>query len=520
MLITFFARSVYSEAETGEASTELTFELNHDPYTKIIMTAPPLRKSWQQIFIPVQAKQDFAANETQICFRAGYGIQSFEIAELKVINYESTVLLSEIPETKVKYDGYDYDETTKWRVEANQRIEQYRKGNLTVSVQNQNGQPVDNAEIYVDMKNHDFMWGTSVGSKYILGSDADSVEYRQRFLENFNTAVMEYEMKWKNFEENPQRAVNMYNWLGTNGLNVRGHALIWDRPAQLPSDIPALTDYPDQLKQRIDMHIGNLAGLFSNRLKQWDVLNEPILNHYMTDIVGTAERAEWFKLAKDADTQAKLYVNETQIVGRPTTTIGKLKNIINEMLDLGAPIEGIGVQGHFNGSACNPADFYDQLDELADTGLDLAVTEYDIYTEDEELQANFIRDIMTVTFSQPKATAFLMWGFWDGYHWKNNAPMFREDWSLKPSGQQYIDLVYNKWWTNESGVTNDDGQFHVKGFYGEYEVSVKVGEETYKTYFLLTPGGSGDLIVTIGDSGVSFSPDSYQTPTFEPLILN
>ena len=50
-----------------------------------------------------------------------------------------------------------------------------------------------------------------------------------------------------------------------------------------------------------------------------------------------------------------------------------------------------------------------------------------------------------------------MWGFWDGAHWKNNAPLYRRDWSLKPAGAAYRDLVLKTWRTDASGKTGADG---------------------------------------------------------------
>lgn len=517
ILLSFYMRSVSSAAELGIATSEVIFELNASPYTKLVMTSAPMTQSWQHIFIPIQAKQDFAADGSQVCLRAGYGVQTFEIADIEIVNYGDSVALSDLPYTKVKYEGYDYNENDKWRVEANERIEIYRKGDLSVLVRDEAGNPIKDVEVEVGMTRHDFIWGTAVHNRYLFGSDDDSVKYRDNLLKYFNTGVMEYEMKWGSIEENPQRMISTYNWLNDSGLNVRGHTLVWDRAAQLPPDIPDLLSDPDKLKQRIYKHITDIATQFSGRLNQWDVLNEPIQNNLMTDVVGTKERAEWFKLAKAADPNAMLFVNETQIVGRPTNVVEDIKKITKEMLELGAPVEGIGVQGHFHGSACNPEDFYKQLDNLAELGLNLAITEYDITTDDEQLQANFIRDILTVSFSHPKMTAFLMWGFWDGQHWKNNSPMFRKDWSLKPSGQQYSDLVYGKWWTDKNGNTDSAGRFDLRGFYGEYNVTVKHGGKTYKTVFHLTEGGEKELIVTIGNGGANFSPAKYQRPIPGPL---
>lgn len=65
-----------------------------------------------------------------------------------------------------------------------------------------------------------------------------------------------------------------------------------------------------------------------------------------------------------------------------------------------------------------------------------------------------------------------MWGFWDGSHWLGDAPVFYRDWSLKPSGQAFKDLVFKTWWTNADGQTSAQGEFKTRGFLGDYDIAV------------------------------------------------
>ena len=50
--------------------------------------------------------------------------------------------------------------------------------------------------------------------------------------------------------------------------------------------------------------------------------------------------------------------------------------------------------------------------------------------------------------------------------------MFRRDWSLKPNGGAYEDLVFKQWWTNADGKTATSGTFTTRGFLGDYEIEV------------------------------------------------
>lgn len=92
-----------------------------------------------------------------------------------------------------------------------------------------------------------------------------------------------------------------------------------------------------------------------------------------------------------------------------------------------------------------------------------------------------MRDILTITFAHPSQKGFLMWGFWDGAHWLGNAPLFREDWSLKPSGAAFIDQVFHQWWTDTTGLTNAAGNYSTRGFKGTYRITITCADGSTQT---------------------------------------
>ena len=43
-------------------------------------------------------------------------------------------------------------------------------------------------------------------------------------------------------------------------------------------------------------------------------------------------------------------------------------------------------------------------------------------------------------------------------------------------------MIYNKWWTRDAITTTDaDGRGQVRGFYGDYDITVRVNGEVVKT---------------------------------------
>ena len=83
-------------------------------------------------------------------------------------------------------------------------------------------------------------------------------------------------------------------------------------------------------------------------------------------------------------------------------------------------------------------------------------------------------------FSHPAVTGVLMWGFWEGRHWRPRAAMVRKDWTLKPNGQAWMDLVEKQWWTDERGKTGPDGEYKIRGFLGDYEITATQKENPHE----------------------------------------
>jgi hypothetical protein len=64
----------------------------------------------------------------------------------------------------------------------------------------------------------------------------------------------------------------------------------------------------------------------------------------------------------------------------------------------------------------------------------------------------------------------LMWGFWEGAHWRPKAALWKRDFSPTPSADAYRDLVFNRWWTRFEGRAGADGVCRVPAFLGRHRV--------------------------------------------------
>jgi endo-1,4-beta-xylanase len=483
VLTTFWMR-LASGGTDGLGITTFVIEKSADPYTKSISYTTGVSTEWKQFSVPFTIAENYDGKTPATSYNASFWVtfnpQVVEIGGISMTDYGPNVAYSSLPTVNWPYAGHEPDAA--WRDVAARRIQKYRKAPIAVVVHDTEGNPVPNAQVHVAMKRHAFHFGSAIAADLINATSADAQKYRDTILANFNCIVFENDLKWPQWENQSNRALTMnaFDWLAANNINaIRGHNLVWPSSGYMPSDVRTMiaNRQTDQLRQRIENHITDEVGTLRGKIAEWDVLNEPYTNREVQDLLGNAEMAEWFKLARQADPAPKLFVNDYDIVAAGGFNLAHqngLAGIIQQILAAGGPIDGIGLQSHFDLNMTSPERVWQVLDRFAAFNKDLEVTEFDINTTDEQLQADYTRDYLTAVFAHPAIKGFLMWGFWQGRHWLPAGAMYRQNWDLKPNGRAWRDLVFRNWWTDVQGATGADGVFSVPGggFLGDYDVTV------------------------------------------------
>ena len=214
-------------------------------------------------------------------------------------------------------------------------------------------------------------------------------------------------------------------------------------------------------------------------LFQWDVVvNEPYQNDDITDILGNDVMVRWFQDARAADPDCQLFINENGIFSGPNEAKRTFyRNLVQYLLDKGAPLDGIGMQGNFSNTPVGMTEFLRRINIYGKFNKQIEITEFDFFAENDNVQADYIRDALKMFYSYPLTTGFIFWGFYEDSMAKPNAAIVNEDWTNKPAAETLKDLTRNQRWTNVSGTTSADGIYSTRGFLGDYSITLTSGSE-------------------------------------------
>jgi len=365
---------------------------------------------------------------------------------------------------------------TAWYAGADARIDSLRKADFTVKAK-------PGSKVSVKLVRHAFPFGTALN--ITTDSKRDSIEnwYKEKAKKLFWFAVSENQFKWPEYEPKKGKILKdeMYRYVDftkENGWKLRGHALMWghqgygfDKHYSNPKKPKQCKDFAKYLKARIERDLKEYKG----KISEYDVWNEPLHESYTFNTCGWDMLDSAFVWAHRADPDAKLYINEYNVVAAGETD--RYVSLVKGMLDRKVPVHGIGVQCHFNLRPVVPGLIKERLDKLASLGLPIKVTEFDVgdwqvgMNDPEEVQADKFETFIRSAFSHPSINGIVLWGFWDNRHWVKNGGIVAADGREKPAAKRVYDLWHKVWTTEATATAGADGVAKFRGFKGKYKVT-------------------------------------------------
>ena len=392
-----------------------------------------------------------------------------------------------------------------WETDANLRIDEIRKRDIGIRVVDEQGEPLPGARVVLQQKGQAFPFGAAING--ILLRNA---QYREFFKSHFNWAVFENESKWYSNERTPGQedyevADALFRWCRDNGISVRGHCIFWAPEKWQMQWVRDLN--PEDLRSAVQRRLESVVRRFAGKFVHWDVNNEMLHGTFFRDRLGEDIVPWMFRRARELDPDVKLFVNEFNVLtvdqDYSEIQLDEYVRHTRSLLEKGAPIDGIGIQGHVWGEpiADHPELLKTRLDKVAALGLPIWITEFDVADEDEDSNADKLEIVYRTAYSHPSVEGIMTWVFWTESSWRGpNAGLARKDWTLTEAGSRYESLMA-EWSTHASGTTDRAGVFSCRGFFGDYAVTVSPeNAPPVNRAFTLIPG-EGPQTLTIPAGG-------------------
>ncbi|MCC2317502.1 endo-1,4-beta-xylanase [Cellulomonas chengniuliangii] len=263
-------------------------------------------------------------------------------------------------------------------------------------------------------------FGTAIAASRLNDSTYTTIANRE-----FNMITAENEMKMDALEPNQNQfnwssGDRIVNWARQNGKQVRGHALAWH--AQQPGWMQNMSG--TALRNAMLNHITQVATYYRGKIHSWDVVNEAFADGNSggrRDSNLQRTGGDWieaaFRAARAADPNAKLCYNDYNTDNWSHAKTQGVYNMVRDFKARGVPIDCVGFQAHFNSGNPVPSNYHTTLQNFADLGVDVQITELDIEGSGSS-QAQQYQGVVQACLSVARCTGITVWGVRDTDSWR------------------------------------------------------------------------------------------------------
>ncbi|ONK58117.1 uncharacterized protein A4U43_C09F8300 [Asparagus officinalis] len=372
------------------------------------------------------------------------------------------------------------------------QTDKVRKRDVTIKISGSGTESLLGTFVKVRQIKNSFPFGSC-----IMRTNMDNEDFVDFFTKNFNWGVFGNELKWYWTEAqrgnlNYTDADELVDLCKKNGMEVRGHCIFWEVDGTVQSWIKSLNK--NDLMSAVQNRLNSLLSRYKGKFKHYDVNNEMLHGSFYQDRLGKDIRASMFKTAHQLDPDATLFVNDYHVEDGtdPRAAPEKYIEHIIGLQEQGAPVGGIGIQGHID-YPVGPI-VCSALDKLGVLGLPIWFTELDVGAENEFVRAEDLEVMLREAYAHPAVEGIMLWGFWELYV-RNNGHLVNAEGDLNEAGNRYLALK-REWMSHCNGYVDENCELKFRGFHGDYTIEVVSLTKKFSRTFTVERGDA-PLVVNI-----------------------
>jgi endo-1,4-beta-xylanase len=278
-----------------------------------------------------------------------------------------------------------------------------------------------------------FLFGSAAAE--VIDNDAP---YRELYVTQAKLITTDVALKIGRIAPQPgpkhfETADRLLAFCNQHRIAMRGHCLIWNE--WNPAWVKNMTI--GERRAYFDSYIEEVVARYIGKLQSWDIVNEPFWPGH--NAPGGFRVGPWyeafgpdyvrraFERAARVDPHTKLVLNEAQTERDDALGLvvrGGLLKLVADLKQAGVKLDAVGLQGHLQPQyPHDPGRFNEFLHKLADLGVDIYITEFDVcddvFPDDigarDAAVARTAREFLEPTLRHPAVKALVTWELADNY---------------------------------------------------------------------------------------------------------